>query len=622
MKKVPLFLLFVVLAATVSAESAVAPTPAPASPLSFSVTPNMTIPVGPKGELGGGIAASQWFAPGWGATISCQYRLPSSPLYIGVDLGYSWVPFGDWASSGIDPFKAWPLYRENDAIIKMSMFQAGLGAGIQLDILPTVGIRGFGSAGYSYNSLSHNLGRGGTAFVCAGAELVWTFIPALSLTAGAKYRHFFDLYEDLAVTLGISYNLLVGGAHAARPATQRVAPPAIKAEPLNKATHPQPPTKPEGVMIEKLSLFLTPKEPALLFLSDQISSFVQPHMNRAIDKNLQSAIGFYEALRLLGIAYVSPPLTSYAVASKNKTALDSVKFPLQTIQDRSGDCSDLSILCISLLESVQVETAFITTPGHVFMAFALASSEEEARKTFSHADELIFRDGEVWMPIEVTERAASFLAAWQAGAKEWRKAKKQAHFYPVGSVGNIEPVGSTWSGSQPPLPDQAMAMKNFQQEVALLVAWEIHDREAELMAAVSQSKGSPNTLNALGVLYARYDLLDKAEAQFQAAVETSEYVPALVNLGNLRLRGKLTEEALGFYQRAAAVAPHDPAILLGLSRSNHELQNYELVKEEYDELQTRSPELAAQFSYLGLQGEEAAAEANQLKEIMVWGEEK
>ena len=97
-----------------------------------------------------------------------------------------------------------------------------------------------------------------------------------------------------------------------------------------------------------------------------------------------------------------------------------------------------------------------------------------------------------------------------------------------------------------------------------------------------------------------------------------------MNLGNLRLRGKLTEEALGFYQMAATVAPHNPAVLLGLARSNHELQNYGLVEEEYDELQTRSPQLAAQFSYLGMQGEEAAlaAEANVVKDIMVWGEEK
>jgi tetratricopeptide (TPR) repeat protein len=160
--------------------------------------------------------------------------------------------------------------------------------------------------------------------------------------------------------------------------------------------------------------------------------------------------------------------------------------------------------------------------------------------------------------------------------------------------------------------------------VARLVTREIYDRELELLAEVKKSNNSPRALNALGVLYARYDLDEKAEAQFQAAVKTGEYANALVNLGNLRLHEKRAEDALGFYQRAAKVAPHDPLVLLGLARSNHELQNYGLVNKVYDELKAQSPELAARFAYLRLQGEEAtrAADASQAKEIMLWGEEQ
>jgi tetratricopeptide (TPR) repeat protein len=370
-----------------------------------------------------------------------------------------------------------------------------------------------------------------------------------------------------------------------------------------------------------------PKEPAVLMLSNQINSFVKPKLNRAIDQNLQTAIGLHDALRLLGIAYVSPPLTSYAVVSQNKTAVDSVKFPLETIQYRSGDCSDLSVLYCSLLESVQVETAFITIPGHIFMAFALGSSEEEVRKTFTHPDEFIFRDGTVWVPVEVTEREGPFLIAWQTGAKEWREnlARKQADFYPVRAAWDTyEPVNYPGIGSQSALPDQVQLVKDFQDDEAQLIAREISDKEKELLAAVSQSISSSKSLNTLGVLYARYDLTEKAEAQFQTAVQKTEYAPALVNLGNLRLREKRAAEALGFYQRAARAAPNDPLALLGLARSNHELQNDEMVKTEYQELETLSPDLAARFSYLLLQGEEAtrSAETNQATDTMVWGEEK
>lgn len=587
MNKVLLLLVFAVSIGSASAENAAAPTPSPTSLLSFSLTPNFAPNSGRKGL---GISA--------GATISCQYRLPASPLYAGADLGYSIVGLTGRRGG-------------------MSMFQAGLSAGLHLDILPTLGMRGFGSAGYSYNfvqpsfaddffySLFHpfdNTAGGGTPFVSAGAELSWTFIPSLSLTAGAKYRYFLDLYADTAVTLGISYNLRVGGPKTAKPPMQR-------AVPLKKATYPRSQARPQGAITSRLSQFLSPEEPTLLMLSHQINSLVGANTNRAIDKNLQCAIGFHEAFCLLDLAYVSTPMES-------AVAVHSVKSPLQTLQEGSGDSSGLSVLYCSLFKAVQMATAFITTPGHVFVALALASSEEEARKTFSRTDEFIFRDGKVWVPIEVTERKGSFLTAWQAGAKEWHKARKKAHFYPVGALRNAqEPVGASRGGDELPLADQSQLVDNFQQEIARLVAWEINDQEAGLLAEVSKSNGSPNTLNALGVLYARWDLLEKAEAQFKAALQTNEYAPALVNLGNLRLLANSAEEALGFYQRAAAVAPHDPAVLLGLARSNYELRNYGLVEEEFDELQTQSPQLAEQFSYLRLHGEEAteAAQANREK---------
>ncbi len=144
------------------------------------------------------------------------------------------------------------------------------------------------------------------------------------------------------------------------------------------------------------------------------------------------------------------------------------------------------------------------------------------------------------------------------------------------------------------------------------------------MAAASTSNNSPRSLNALGVLYARYDLSDKAEAEFQEAITSAEYTPALVNLGNMRLRDARNDDALAFYSRAEKQAPQDPFVLLGMARANHELQNFGLAAREYDELRTLNPDLANQFAYLRLQGEEStrAAEASQAADVMAWEEEK
>lgn len=376
----------------------------------------------------------------------------------------------------------------------------------------------------------------------------------------------------------------------------------------------------------KAAAFVTAKDPSVLLFSNNINVAVNDKMNRAVDKNLQTAMALHDALRLYGMSYVSNPLTPYSVVSKDKLAVDTLKFPRQTFEYHSGDCSDLSLLYCALLESVQVETAFITIPGHIFMAFALKASPDEARASFSHTDELIFRNGKAWVPVEVTERQGTFLTAWREGAGEWREnlSKNLADFYPVHDAWKIyEPVGLPGSGTPPTIPDGGKVAKDFQNDVSAFIELQIYENIAELQAAVTKSKHSPKTVNSLGVLYARYGLEDKAEAEFREAVEKDEYVPALVNLGNLYYLKPDMKKALSFYERAQKKAPDDPTTLLGLARVNQELENFGVVKEVYTELKKVSPRLAGQFAYLELKGEEStrAAEISGTKEMVVWDEE-
>lgn len=376
----------------------------------------------------------------------------------------------------------------------------------------------------------------------------------------------------------------------------------------------------------KAAAFVTAKEPAILVFSNNVNALIKPKLNRSVDRNLQTAIAFHDALRLYGISYVSNPLTSYAVVSKDKLAVDTLKFPRQTFEYKSGDCSDLTLLYCALMESVQVETAFVTIPGHIFMAFALKATPEEARAAFARSDELIFRNDKVWVPIEVTERDATFLPAWQEGAKEWREnlSRNQADLYPVHDAWKIyEPVGLRGSGTPPAMPDSSKILADFQADVSRHVELQIYERVAALQAAITKTKESPKSLNSLGVLYARYGLLDKAESAFKRALEKTEYVPALVNSGSLAYLGGDLEKALGFYQRAYQKSPLDPPTLVGMARTSQDLEDYRTAKRSYEELKKVAPDLAQQFAYLDLRGEEAtrAAEISGAKEVIIWAEE-
>ena len=466
--------------------------PGSASLLSFSVTPNFSIPMGGDASV---------FGVGGGAVLSGEYRLPALPIvFLGGSVGYSFVPL--------------------KSVTSLSLMQVSMDAGLRFDLLPKLILRARGSGGYAFGLLNNAAQSGSTPFLAAGADLSWSLIPSLSLGIGGVYRYYLNLYNDIAASLGVSWSLPTGRA-GTTPQQPKPTPlvakqtvfgnifpilhayydtnpvgrlvlfnqgsadatdlkvsflvrqfmDAPKLTPVSGVLKPgenktidiyglfknnvfeiKEPTKvPAEIDVSytyngqpltlsdietinvldrnaltwddtgKAAAFVMPKEPSVLALSNQINSIINPSVNSAVDGNLQIAMALHDALRLYGIRYVSPPLTSYADRSKDKTAIDSVKFPLQTIEYRSGDCSDLTVLYCSLLESIQIETAFITIPGHIFMAFALKGSEEDVRKDFNRPDQLIFRAGKAWVPIEVTDRDESFLVAWNDGAQEWRE---------------------------------------------------------------------------------------------------------------------------------------------------------------------------------------------------------
>jgi tetratricopeptide (TPR) repeat protein len=376
----------------------------------------------------------------------------------------------------------------------------------------------------------------------------------------------------------------------------------------------------------KAAAFVTAKDTSVLVFSNNVNAMVKGSMNRAVDRNLQTAIAFHDALRLYGVSYVSNPLTPYEVVSKDKLAVDTLKFPRQTFEYRSGDCSDLSILYAALLESVQVETAFITIPGHIFMAFALKADPQEAQAALAQSsDDLIVRDGKVWVPVEVTERDKKFLDAWQEGAKEWREnqSRGQAGFYPLHDAWKTyEPVYYPSADMSLSLPDQKKVVQDFQDDVTRFVELQIFARKAELQAAAARSKQDPKPVNSLGVLYARYDLQESAEREFQRVLAKTEYLPSLINLGNLSYLRQDWDKALAYYNRASRIAPQDAKVLLGIARVNQELENYGQVKKSYDALKQVDPDLASKFAYLDLKGEAStrAAEISGVKQDMVWYE--
>jgi tetratricopeptide (TPR) repeat protein len=375
----------------------------------------------------------------------------------------------------------------------------------------------------------------------------------------------------------------------------------------------------------KAAAFVSPNDPTAVKFAKNVASIVNGKGNTSVQQNIRLAAAIHDALTLYGLTYTSDPV---ATLNSDSKTVDYIQFPQQTLEYRGGKCSDFSALYASMFEAVGLETAFITIPGHIFMAFALGLSQDDARASFAHRDDLIFKDNKVWMPIEITLREGGFVKAWQLGAKEWREnlVKDQAKLYPLHDAWKVyAPVGFANSASDIKIPSDTRIVKAFSDDLVAFVQGEMGDQERQLKATVAAATtqgAKSKAINSLAVIHSRFGLYDQAMSEFNQILAKDEYLPALINEGNIYFMQASYDKALALYNRAAAKAPNNATVLLCVARANHALENYSIAKAAYSKLQQVNPDLAGQFSYLDLRGDEAtrAADVAGVRGTVVWSQ--
>jgi tetratricopeptide (TPR) repeat protein len=346
----------------------------------------------------------------------------------------------------------------------------------------------------------------------------------------------------------------------------------------------------------------------------------------AVNKSFRSAMALFNALTVHGLGYLPPPNSSYAEKSADKAYVDHVQFPAQTLQVKAGDCSDISILYAALLEFTGIRTAFITTPGHIFLAFCLDMDRKTAQGTFLNAaDRLIFRDDGAWLPVEITLVKKGFLTAWQSGAQEWRSALAQGtvDFVPLHTAWEEYSPANTGELLKAPIapPDAEKVWASYSAELKRFYDADFKPRIEEAQKALSMDKGSVKALNRLGVLYARFGMYKEAQQQFEAIIKKDAMnASALVNLGNILFLNGKAEAAIAYYNRALAVTPDLSAALQGLIMAGYELARSDLVKDATARLKAVDPEAANHLSDAGVAAGAARA-ASTDKEMDTWNDD-
>ncbi len=367
---------------------------------------------------------------------------------------------------------------------------------------------------------------------------------------------------------------------------------------------------------------------------DRVRNFAAPFAADARDRGqlavswrFRVAMALFEALKTHGVGYVADPTTPYIEKSKDKSTVDLLRFPVETLVARVGDCDDLSILYSALLETSGVQAAFLTTPGHIFVAFNLGMDHKTARATFATPDDLLLReDGTTWLPVEVTRVRDGFFRAWKAGAQEWRAAGAagSTEFVPLLAAWQKFPAvdtGRVLQGSTVN-PDPTRVFQAYSMALTQFYRNDFEPRINEVQAALKKSPNDAKMLNRLGVLYARFGMNREARAQFEQIVNSSKdaFPAVLINLGNLAYLEGNFQDAFDFYSKALEKLPDSPVALLGLARAAYELGKNAEVKDAYDKLSQAAPGVAQEYAYLGAVAGGTARAAAAEQEVSEWSD--
>jgi transglutaminase-like putative cysteine protease len=203
----------------------------------------------------------------------------------------------------------------------------------------------------------------------------------------------------------------------------------------------------------RAAAFVSPRDSAARIFARYVATAVEANLKSGgalsagnVPLNVTHAIALFEALRLYGITYIVDPDSSYIALSDDASALDNLYYPYMTLSYRGGDCDDLSILFCSLLEALNIESAFITVPGHIYVAFEVGNDSWQAS-----SGDIIEIEGKRWLPLEITVPNRGFSQAWRIGARQWRNAGEEAVLLPIRECWSIyPPVTVPGSGERPP----------------------------------------------------------------------------------------------------------------------------------------------------------------------------
>jgi tetratricopeptide (TPR) repeat protein len=385
----------------------------------------------------------------------------------------------------------------------------------------------------------------------------------------------------------------------------------------------------------KVAAFITPADSAVRNYASYIRRIHRDVENAFVSPQLQLAIQAYNALAELGILYQVDPSSPFTSVQENTFAVDSVSFPRETLTRLTGDCDDLTVLFNTILQSAGVETAFVTTPGHIYSAVNTGVASRDYADVHSDREMLLEVDGEIWVLVEITLIGrAPFMEAWTTGIQEFRSYDSNPTvrgFYQTSAAHQTyRPVALRETDLGLQYGDADAIVTRFQNDLDALARAALAPLRTE-----AETRGDSRGWNRYGIAAAQFGAHGEAESAFERARELdAEHLSPVLNLGSLHFLRQQYEEALSVFSEAAESvrtasrvrSSERFKVYINLSRTHHSLQNYAEADRYFAQAREIDPEAVQEFSYIATTGGSSgeigrASEVGRVEPILFFGED-
>ena len=357
----------------------------------------------------------------------------------------------------------------------------------------------------------------------------------------------------------------------------------------------------------KMGSFITPSDSAIRNYTSFVRQAGKDSVVDSASEELQIAMLAYHALIELGVIYQVDPTSPFTQVQSNTTVVDSVSLPRDTLTRLAGDCDDLTAVYATMLETVGIETAFLTTPGHIYVAFNTGVSARDYLIVHPDRDMLLIVDDRVWVPVEVTMLGSGdFLDAWRFGIDEWKKLEDTPElrgFYRTREAQSIfRPVGLRETDLGLQYGSAARIEAGFADDFSQLSSTILSE-----IRRTAERRGNKRAYNSLGIYAARLGRLDEAREAFEQAARLDiSYIDPRVNLGSLFFLTEEYERSIrAFNQAANSIAISGEAnpelettVFINLSKAHFELGEYDDAEDFYEQAIAVDPAQAQNFAYL------------------------